>query len=455
MATITTYPFTTAGNYTASDSDLIEVASGVGRLVDLVDADETFFASYTTNSTAIRSDGTAAPTTDESTVSGGVAVLAVDDTITYEGTSNLDMSGDFTIRMNIVPSWTGAPTSDVFMFQAINDSGNAHRIDLKVDEVASGRLLVTVYDAAGSLAVNTSALYSTWTATEQEVEWNISPSNGTVKMFIKGALVLDYSGSAWTSTSGTDNISINYATSSDAFDLSALQLFNTAKHSTTYTVEAASETQYSTAKPSLLTNSSFNGNISGFSAEETINGSDSITYAIQVGGTDYYWTGSAWATSSGFSQSNTESDIATNIPLLNTGNNAVKIKVYLHSNDGSTTPTVDSITVTYDAADTSATEPTLCLLEGFLYDHNGPVSGQVIEVRPALGFANEEIFVSHEWQTFATTGSDGYFGARIWESASQSKEWEFRIGTKKFRVQVPNATSAKFTDLTITAVTTS
>ena len=148
-----------------------------------------------------------------------------------------------------------------------------------------------------------------------------------------------------------------------------------------------------------------------------MSGSDAISYVIVVGSTDKYWDGDSWETSTGYTQSNTAADINTNLLTLDTNNNLCKIKVYFHSDDGTTRPTIDTMSISYDAADTVATEPTRCFLEGYLYDYNGPLSGQLIEVRPVSGFVNSEIFITHAYQTFDTSASDGYFSGFIWESS--------------------------------------
>lgn len=459
MSTTTIYPFTTAGNYTASDSNLIEVTGGNATLKDRFDAAETFVATYTTTLNGDRGDGTLTAQTATATLSGGYANFTGSQTLKIPATSNADFTGDYTARFTIKPSWSGAASGNINVFRIGSSVSNNNQTQINIASNLVGLLL---YNGSSGLVLNTSVVYTSWVSGQDvEIELDVSASAGTIQLYIDGALVKDTSTTPWSYTSftGNDYLWFNHSgTAANNFSINDLQVFNEIKHSVAYTGNlsvAPSVVQYDTTSPSLLTNTSITGNINSFTTSESVSGSDTAKYVIQFGGSDYYWTGSAWATSTGVAQSNSASDINSYVAMLDTGNNAVKIKTYLTSNDGTTTPTVDSITITYDASDTSATEPTFCYLEGFLYDFNGPVSGQLIEVRPVLGFANSEIFVSHEWQTFDTTASDGYFSGRIWESASVSKEWEFRIGTKKYRFQVPNATSAKFTDLSITAVTTS
>lgn len=453
MSTTTIFPFTTAGNYTASDSDRIEVSGGVGTLKT---SGATATATYTSSLNFDWADGTlTATTTGTPTVDGGYAKLDSGEIIEYVYTDgNIPEDNTGCIRMSVQPQYSGSPSATTYYLSCQN-SGNQNAVFIQ--HQTNGSLIFSVYSSSGSLSVNISSAWSPTSGQDYIFECNWDGATGASRFFIDGTQVGITDNTTFTRTGMTvDTMDIGRG-SSEPFWVKWFEIFDEPQNTANHTANTAGPiaTRYSTASPNLLTNTAISGNILTFSATENTTGSDTVTYAIKVNGTDYYWTGSAWATSSGSAQTNTAAEINTNIPTLDTGNNDVTIRTYLNSDDGTTTPTIDSITVTYDAADQAATEPTFCYLEGYLYDYNGPVSGQLIEVRPTAGFASSEIFVSHDWQTFDTTASDGYFAGRIWESASTGNTWEFRIGTKKYRVSVPNATSAKWSDLTITAVTSS
>lgn len=96
--------------------------------------------------------------------------------------------------------------------------------------------------------------------------------------------------------------------------------------------------------------------------------------------------------------------------------------------------------------------PTFCFLEGYLYKNNNPIVGLTIKIKPKQSFVNGECFFNHEWQTFDTTDERGYFGARIFESASVGASWLFKIGNITYEVIVPDATYAFWNDLTLRAV---
>jgi hypothetical protein len=82
----------------------------------------------------------------------------------------------------------------------------------------------------------------------------------------------------------------------------------------------------------------------------TINviGSDSARFTVEVDGTEKYWNGSAWGDSSGYSQSNTYSEIEANSSSLLSDISEIRWVLYLHSENGTTTPTCELITITYN-----------------------------------------------------------------------------------------------------------
>ena len=94
----------------------------------------------------------------------------------------------------------------------------------------------------------------------------------------------------------------------------------------------------------------------------TINtsGSDSATFTMEVNGVEKYWTGSAWADSSGYSQSNTFTEIDTNLSTLLSDISDVRWVMYLHSENGTTSPTCELITITYNFSGETPDTINLC-----------------------------------------------------------------------------------------------
>lgn len=79
-------------------------------------------------------------------------------------------------------------------------------------------------------------------------------------------------------------------------------------------------------------------------------GLDAIKYTLSNdGGIIYkYWDGATWSNSAGYVQSNTGTEINTNIASFPLTASGMKIRVYLHSEDGTTTPSIGNLTVNFD-----------------------------------------------------------------------------------------------------------
>jgi hypothetical protein len=86
-----------------------------------------------------------------------------------------------------------------------------------------------------------------------------------------------------------------------------------------------------------------------FSSVTSIVGLDEIRYILQKDNVDYYFDGANWVISNGtFTESNTELEVSTNIASFTITALDFKLKVFLHSDNGTTTPTWTSTTITYN-----------------------------------------------------------------------------------------------------------
>lgn len=103
--------------------------------------------------------------------------------------------------------------------------------------------------------------------------------------------------------------------------------------------------------PDILTNVSFNAStLTGFVENAVISGSDQVKYQLVLDGINKYWNGSAWVNGAGFAQSNTASEVNTNIAsflTLTNGAEPVQVRMFLSSATGGTTPEVDSLTIDF------------------------------------------------------------------------------------------------------------
>ena len=172
--------------------------------------------------------------------------------------------------------------------------------------------------------------------------------------------------------------------------------------------------QYWTDNPSILVNDiNYMSELLSYSIVSTEVGSDLIKGIVQSDSIDKYWDTSAWSTSTGYAQSNTPTEINDNGPALLDGRAAIRMKVYLHSADGLTTPSIDSLTYTYDNSIDPLTQVTVNVA-GVVHVNLDPDVGNLIKVRPyPNGYLNGGIFYKYAYKTVGTINPDGHWNGYI------------------------------------------
>lgn len=112
--------------------------------------------------------------------------------------------------------------------------------------------------------------------------------------------------------------------------------------------------------------------LEGFIETSTKTGSDEIKYILKKDLLWYYWDGSAWSESDGtYSQSNTAAEIEINKASFVDDSTKCYVKLFLHSEDGSTTPEIDSLQVDFSYAGETPDTINTCLVWGYYYDPQG------------------------------------------------------------------------------------
>ena len=114
----------------------------------------------------------------------------------------------------------------------------------------------------------------------------------------------------------------------------------------TFNSYGAEQTLYPTDNPTIYSQTTQTFTLlSAFTETSTLNGG-AIKYQISNdGGTTWYWYNSGWqATSAGYTEANTASDINTNISTFLTGSGSFLFRAYLHS-DGSQLVQLDSVDI--------------------------------------------------------------------------------------------------------------
>lgn len=181
----------------------------------------------------------------------------------------------------------------------------------------------------------------------------------------------------------------------------------------------------------------------------TSTGLDSIQFVLKLDNINKYWNGTVWIDSDGtLAQTNDITTIQTNLSSFTTRGSLVPV-IYLHSDNGLTTPNIDDIVITYDFFGGVTTPENVCLVWGYLYDEiNIPVGNANIIVIPnQYGTINDKTIDTNP--TTVVTDNTGYWEIPLIETQTALDTWayEFNINGFKSRKFIPNTISARFNDL--------
>ena len=127
---------------------------------------------------------------------------------------------------------------------------------------------------------------------------------------------------------------------------------NTISDVDTLTANMNVDNGYVTTNPTIESISSFwHDELIEFLATITATGNDAVKFIIKKAGAWYYWNGSAWVESDGtYSQSNTYDEIDDNAESFTDVAVLTYVKMFLHSDDGTTYPEIDLLSINYDFA---------------------------------------------------------------------------------------------------------
>jgi hypothetical protein len=213
---------------------------------------------------------------------------------------------------------------------------------------------------------------------------------------------------------------------------------------------------YPTDNPSIKTNVAINTDgVLSFSSVNSFSGSDSVKFTLEVEGVEKYWNGTSWVNSSGYVQSNTASDINDHCTslLISLGAN-VKLVVYLHSDDGTTSPTITSETITYSFHSPSPDVLDRCTVWGYIYNDSGlPLEGVKVTVRLLNSVKYKTKTLVGNVPVFVYTDSNGYWEIDLVEGANMLPQTKYQFKFQRVDYEltesklVPNQVSANYYDL--------
>jgi len=198
---------------------------------------------------------------------------------------------------------------------------------------------------------------------------------------------------------------------------------------------------YPVTDPDIITNSSFGASeLLSFDNTITASGGDQIKHTIIVGGVDYWNNGGSIQTSDAtYSQSNTSSELEAVITEFINTRSTVKIRSFISSNDGTTSPTLDQIVVSYNSALPSPTLPIFFDLEGFIYEAGQAKQSLQITARPYLkGIASEGIFAAYSFGNVGiVTNNEGWFEGELFV-LPEGGYWELKVSKQRYKMVLPS-----------------
>lgn len=147
------------------------------------------------------------------------------------------------------------------------------------------------------------------------------------------------------------------------------------------TLSLTAQTAYPTTPTAIVNNTGVMADAVESFAEvsATHAGSDQVLYALPLDDVDTFYDAPDWVASSGFADTNTPSDINANAATLDiSSGKTVKVKTYLKSADGSTTPEIQTLTLGYNFYNVLV-KPLTTTVTGFYGDiSTNPVEGAIV-----------------------------------------------------------------------------
>lgn len=212
---------------------------------------------------------------------------------------------------------------------------------------------------------------------------------------------------------------------------------------------------YPTDNPYLDINSRwYLDELEAISAVKTVTGSDEIKLALKKGTQFYYISGGVLTASDGtYSQSNTVAEWETNKALYTSIKTYIGIRIFLHSADGSTTPSIDTLTVQYSYAGDTPDTVNKCIVWGTFLDELGdPMIGPIkVTLTDLVAQYKTGTMIRRKSPVQEMTlDSTGYGEIELVETDNMtgSQTYTFQFDNNVIRKrQVPDAATANFWDL--------
>jgi hypothetical protein len=275
---------------------------------------------------------------------------------------------------------------------------------------------------------------------------------------------LYWNGSSWVTSDGS------YAQSNSQLDFNAhcasmpvigekygqfkviFQAGNSQSSITSLTANMTVNIGYLTTNPIIQPIDYFRSDaLENFLITAIIIGDDLIKYALKKGTVCYYWAGTAWAVSTSYAQSNTAAEILTHLNGFLSASSLCNVKIYLHSDDGTTTPQIDNVRFDYSYGGETPDSITTCIVWGWAKNTQGlPVQINVF-ARLNKDYAKYKSYTMAARNAITiTSDSSGYWEIELIETVNMETGTKYIFNfddTREYARSVPVETTKNFYDL--------
>ena len=209
---------------------------------------------------------------------------------------------------------------------------------------------------------------------------------------------------------------------------------------------------YPTDNPTITINETWRmEGLEGFVETSTVAGSDAISYYLKKGTTKYYYN-SGWVESDGtYSQSTSAADIETNKATFTTSIVTFGIVLFLHSDDGTTTPEIDLLATSYDYAGETPDAISTCIVYGYSKNGDGSVNNDPITFELSKDYSEYKTNTIIHKSTLTATpeSSGGYYEIDLVENENMDAGTQYKVtqSGKVDYITVPNETTKALNDL--------
>lgn len=443
------------------DDTLIDISGGTPKLIYREPpANATFYASYIADINGSWGNGILAGTAyGGASVSNGKLNLknGTIQYIEYNADQNSDSQQTGCIRFKVIPNYTGSPVTQQVFIDIFQTDG-IYRNRISIYHGTGGNLWIRIRDQNSTTKVNQGYTWSPIANTEYEIELNWDGTIGATRLFIDGVQLGPTNTTTFIRNDliGLMRIGANYNLSEQNpdFEINDMLIYSIVQHTANYTPDWSNiKTLYTTSNPYIDTLIGiYNQGLESISAVIEKTGLDDVPFILKKDDTFYYWDGSQWTESNGtYSQSSTLTNINTNAGSFTTDSNELKLRMFLHSEDGTTTPILNPVTVTYDFW----SGPADTIEYTNIWFNTSP--GDQTQFKAQLTNKNvkykENIMLSDKWYT-TTPNSAGYIEIQLpdtvnMETDTNGNEQTYTgfFGTVQYIFNVPNQDDANFLDL--------